>query len=117
MTATFPNRSEWRWRWMVLPSWNVLHRVAELEEQWEEPPYEDERLPHGEGQTVCGRSGYLFMPGVFSRMGLRRCAHCCDRLGIPRGDGSPFNEGIEEPGCEGPEPEAKALGGLEVAKP
>jgi hypothetical protein len=84
---------------MTLPRWGVLHRVAELEVEG----FDGDVLPHGNGRTVCGRTGYLSMPGFVSRMGLPRCAYCCSRLGIPRGDGHPYNAGILEPGCEGPE--------------
>lgn len=83
----------WRSRWLVFPSWNRLHRVAEIE--WEGDDPEDMRS--GTGTTMCGRKGYLVMPGILSRMGLPRCAHCCRLAGIPRGDGAPFNNDIEEP--------------------
>lgn len=79
-----------RKRWLVLPNWGKLHRVAETEgEDWEA----DGLIPIGiQGVTLCGLVGRLAMPGVFSRMGLPRCAHCCDRLGIPRGDGAAYND-------------------------
>ena len=75
----------WRSRWLVDRRWNALHRIASIE--WEEP---DEMIA-GEGISVCGRQRRFFMPGIFSRMGLKRCAECCKLLGIPRGDGAPFN--------------------------
>jgi len=59
--------------------------------------WEDEDMIGGLGVTVCGRKGYLTMPGIFSRLGLKRCEHCCRIVGIPQGDGSPYNHGIEEP--------------------
>lgn len=81
----------WRSRWLVFPdSWNRLHRVAEIK-------WDNEYMIGGYGTTVCGLGGYLTMPGIISRMSLPRCAHCCRELGIPRGDGAPANEGIEEP--------------------
>jgi hypothetical protein len=81
----------WRSRWLVLPTWDRLHRVSEIE--WEGDDADD--LRHGTGTTLCGRKGYLQMPGVLSRMGLPRCAHCCRLAGVPRGDGAPFNQGLE----------------------
>lgn len=75
----------WRSRWLVLPSWGALHRVASI--TWEDPP----DMIAGEGVTVCGRRGRLQMPGLFSRMGLPRCAACCRALGIPSGNGAPAN--------------------------
>ena len=80
---------DWRRRWLVLPSWNRLHRVAEI--NWAESE------TYGEGVTACGRRGALHIPGILSRMGLTRCAHCCRIAGVPLGDGAPFNEGTEEP--------------------
>jgi hypothetical protein len=82
---------DWRRRWLVLPSWNRLHRVASIE--WDED-YGDTA---GAGTTACGRKGMLHIPGIFSRMSLERCAHCCRIIGIPVGDGAPANSGIEEP--------------------
>ena len=81
---------DWRRDWLVLPTWNRLHRVVDIE--WDE-----EDSPHGTGTTLCGRFGRLSIPGIMSRMGMPRCARCCKLTGIPRGDGAPFNEGIEYP--------------------
>lgn len=80
----------WRSRWLVLPrSWDRLHRVA-CGIVWD-----DEDMTGGVGVTVCGLKGYLIMPGIFSRMGLPRCAHCCRIVGVPEGDGAPFNQHVE----------------------
>jgi hypothetical protein len=79
----------WRSRWLVLPGWHRLHRVADIE-------WDDEDMISGHGTTLCGQTGRLRMPGIFSRLGLPRCAHCCRLAGVPRGDGAPANVGIEE---------------------
>jgi hypothetical protein len=79
----------WRSRWLVTPKWTVLHRISEIE--WEEVEKYGGSLVHGRGVAVCGVNAHFRMPGIFSRMGLPRCALCCRRLGIPRGDGAPFN--------------------------
>ena len=73
------------WDWMVLPSWNRLHAP----EDWDDPHYEasDEHA-----RTACGRRGWGQIPGVFSRMGMPRCAHCCRIRGFPPGEGSPKND-------------------------
>lgn len=92
------SQDRWRSRWLVLPRWGVLHRVAAI--TWDEP---DEMIC-GYGQTVCGRNGFLRMPGIFSRMGLKRCPRCCKAMGIPQGDGAPFNEGILERGDKANQP-------------
>ena len=84
---------DWRRRWLVLPSWNLLHRVADIE--WDKYETGDD-APYGTGTTLCGRKGWLQMPGIMSRMGLPRCAHCCRLAGVPLGDGAPANFDIEE---------------------
>lgn len=82
--------AHWRSRWLVLPSWNVLHRISTIE--WDDP----EQWINGEGVSVCGRSGWYSMPGILSRMGLKRCDHCCDILGVPHGNGAPANAGADD---------------------
>lgn len=79
----------WHSRWLVFPdSWDRLHRVAEIE-------WDDEDMTGGYGVTVCGRRGRLIMPGLISRLSLPRCAHCCRMLGVPRGNGSPYQSGAD----------------------
>jgi hypothetical protein len=73
---------------MVLPSWRVLHRVASGVVE------EDDFVGVRKGVTVCGQRGTLQMPGIFSRMGRPRCKRCCKRLGVPPGNGAPYNEGM-----------------------
>lgn len=47
----------------------------------------------GAFRLACGwTASYIGIPGVFSRMGLYRCARCCDAVGMPRGKGSPKND-------------------------
>jgi len=78
---------EWRFRWLVTTSWNRLHRIVGGKVC-------EELIPVGivGGQSLCGLKERRFgMPGIFSRMGLPRCAHCCRLAGIPVGDGAPFN--------------------------
>lgn len=91
-------QDDWRSRWLVLPRWGVIHRVAAIE--WEDP----EDMISGTGTTVCGRTGRLRMPGIFSRMGLKRCPKCCTILGIPQGGGNPYNEHIYDTGDVPPSP-------------
>ena len=43
--------------------------------------------------TSCGRPMEgAYIPGMLTRMGAKRCSQCCDRLGYPRGIGSPKND-------------------------
>lgn len=79
--------------WLVLNSWNRLHRVTEI--VWEGGSPDVECM--GEGRALCGAHGVFCIPGFLSRMGLDRCAHCCDILGVPRGYGNTLNAKITEP--------------------
>ena len=86
----------WRRRWLVARSYERLHRIAVVEtEDWDG---DGENGVGASGRTVCGLTGWFAMPGIFSRMGRPRCAHCCDRLRIPRGDGAPANS--DEAWCD-----------------
>lgn len=80
--------------WVVTASYGSyrdggrLHALASFddaelaEEQW-----------GGAGTTLCGfHSEWLNIPGIFSRMGQKRCNRCCDLSGYPRGEGSPKND-------------------------
>jgi len=78
--------------WLVLPSWNRLHRVREI--IWVGGDPDIECL--GDGKAICGASGEFCIPGFLSRAMLPRCAHCCDKLGIVRGKGNPSNAEIED---------------------
>lgn len=55
--------------------------------------YEVEDWTARDVTMACGwRVAYAFIPGFGSRLGLPRCSHCCDKLGLPRGVGSPKND-------------------------
>ena len=79
------DNNNWRSRWLAAGEWDALHRISSIE--WNEP---DEMIS-GSGIAVCGRQRQFHMPGIFSRMGLKRCPDCCVALGIPEGEGAPFN--------------------------
>jgi hypothetical protein len=84
--------SQWPSRWLVFVSrGGVLHRVSSI--AWRDP---DDGLIQGDGVTVCGRRGFLHMPGVLDRIGLPRCEACCRLTGVPEGDGAPWNQGKDD---------------------
>lgn len=88
-------QDNWRSRWLMF--WHkraVLHRIAAIE--WD-PDYQDQMI-RGLGITLCGLSGRLHMPGIFSRMGRKCCSKCCRLMSIPEGYGAPFNRKILEEG-------------------
>jgi hypothetical protein len=43
-------------------------------------------------RAACGLRRRWWLPGLYSRLGRRRCVPCCHALGIPTGDGTPANE-------------------------
>jgi len=80
----------WRSRWLHLNDGTEIHRVARI-------TWENGEMIVGEGLTVCGKFGFLQMPGILSRMYADRCAACCTALNIAQGSGAPYNEDIAEP--------------------
>jgi len=89
MAETLPplpiETEHWRSRWLVDRRWNALHRISSI--KWDVP---DEMIS-GVGVAVCGRKRTFRMPGLLSRLWLKRCPECCKALGIPTGEGAPFN--------------------------
>lgn len=43
-------------------------------------------------KAICGRWSRYNAPGIAARIVLPRCKRCCDALGIPYGQGTPFND-------------------------
>lgn len=75
----------WRNRWLMRPSGGgVLHRISTI-------TWSDGDMTSGLGTAVCGERGAWWMPECLSRLNALRCSACCKALGIPPGDGTPFN--------------------------
>jgi hypothetical protein len=82
------------WDWLTGPSASVLHHVALTDEQAEEMA-DESQLGDVPVTTTCGRVLWnAQIPGPLTRMGTQRCQRCCDRLGYPRGVGSPKNDEV-----------------------
>lgn len=77
-------RRAWSRRWLVTGEWRRLHRVG-----WSCIDWDD--WATGEGVAACGLAARWTYPGVFSRLGLKRCETCCRKVGVPRGIGNPYN--------------------------
>jgi hypothetical protein len=94
----FRSRKKWRWRWLqgTKSTASTMHRLVTCTatETW--------NAVTATGTTGCGLVDTFAMPGIFSRMGARRCPRCCDAVGVAHGLGAPFNSGDSEPGCQGP---------------
>lgn len=87
--------------WVVFGNSKRLHHAAELVIDVAGWCYEDVT-------TSCGlRVPYARIPGMFTRMRAKRCNRCCDRLGWPRGIGSPKNDDALRPLVGLPPKEAK----------
>ncbi|HXJ63997.1 MAG TPA: hypothetical protein VNN79_09600 [Actinomycetota bacterium] len=87
--------------WLVTGEWRRLHYVPAVDDRddhisglafWE--TYWDGR--HVPMAAICGTKAEWQLPGILSRIGLDRCARCCDILGIERGHGAPMNERWEK---------------------
>lgn len=94
MEAEICELLEWEWAYTVGTA-KRLHHLAEIEyatDWW--------HFRYGIGRSACGVRTWYAVPGLLSRLGLERCAHCCDRLGIPRGTGSPKNDPSLRPWVE-----------------
>jgi hypothetical protein len=105
-TLPFRPRKLWHWRWLqvVASRSSVLHRLV-TRTAWDREG--DSGIVGASGLAACGIAGAFGMPGIFSRMGAKRCPACCDAVGVPRGSGAPFNGDVREPGCQGPRRERK----------
>ncbi len=100
MPRIFHKVNDWRSRWVnTLGRGTKIHRLAKLtssRKAWRE-------YPSGRGETVCGIVGMVWMPGFLSRLAAARCPKCCKLVGIPTGNGAPYNDPTLFP------PEGKAI--------
>jgi hypothetical protein len=83
------NAGHW---WLVCGKWHRLHAVAGQRispEQMRAAVDDCRPIP---ARSACGLRRRWWMPGLFSRLGRRRCVPCCRALDIPPGYGTPTNE-------------------------
>lgn len=92
MNRPGPATTHWEW-WTPAAgdARSLLHYVAGAAD-----PAWYRRVVDTEGAALvaaaCGLHTRFTAAGILSRMGRPRCARCCARLGVPRGDGTPRNE-------------------------
>ncbi|MEU8136080.1 hypothetical protein [Streptodolium elevatio] len=87
---TEANRSHW---WLTAwGSWRRLHAVPADELTQQQHRDSIDRGDPIVRFTACGSRIALAVPGMGSRLSLRRCVPCCRRLGIRGGRGTPANE-------------------------
>ncbi|MEV4227282.1 hypothetical protein AB0J81_09260 [Streptomyces bobili] len=78
--------------WLVTGRWQRLHAIpADKITPAQMRNAIDTNEPVG-APSACGWPRGWEMPGIASRLSLPRCTHCCRRLGIPPGHGTPANE-------------------------
>ncbi len=82
------NAGHW---WLCCGKWRALHAIAG---QAANPEAMRGLIDEGQpllARSACGLRRDWWMPGLFSRLGRRRCVPCCQALGIPTGNGTPAN--------------------------
>jgi hypothetical protein len=90
------------WWLTTAASWNRLHAVpGDAVDPNNEDACERLRVDELTLTARCGVQAVMAWPGIFSRLGRPRCAHCCRVLGIPPGNGTPGNERAREQRTEG----------------
>ena len=87
MSTRFAVVAEWDWVYTWTDGGRHLHHLATIL-----GPVTADAGWGADGVSTCGLRKRWVIPGVLSRMGMPRCAHCCARPGWPRGDGSPKND-------------------------
>lgn len=87
--------------WLTCRTWDRLHAVPGRDTD------EDALAELPVLRAVCGITTVMIWPGFVSRLGMPRCVHCCRRLHIPAGKGTPANTpwrqqlGLDQPGESG----------------
>lgn len=82
-----PSTAVAEYDWVVTQTYKTLHCVRELDDA---PQFVLDAM--GSGITQCGVRTWLYIPGIFTRMGAPRCKRCCQAVGFPQGTGSPKND-------------------------
>lgn len=85
------NAGHW---WLACGKWRVLHAIpAAAIDKTDEDVMDRLCEPPGvPARAACRLRRGWRMPGLFSRLGRRRCVPCCHALAIPTGYGTPVNE-------------------------
>ncbi|MEV4863241.1 hypothetical protein [Streptomyces ossamyceticus] len=91
MTAHPVTENAGHW-WLACGKWRRLHAIAghALTAEQVRAAIDECRLVRA--RAACGLRRGWQMPGLFSRLGRRRCTPCCYAVEIPTGYGTPANE-------------------------
>ena len=80
------------WWLTTAHTWERLHAIpSEAVDPDDETACEQLRCTQLTLTARCGTRAVMAWPGLFSRLGLPRCGHCCRVLGITPGQGTPGN--------------------------
>jgi hypothetical protein len=77
--------------WLHTAHGAVLHRIVDNVLLKKMKPGKD-YFTEGVVESVCGRVAVFHLPGLLSRIGMKRCVRCCKKIGIPEGYGNPHND-------------------------
>ncbi|MDX3634304.1 hypothetical protein PV728_29385 [Streptomyces europaeiscabiei] len=83
------NAGHW---WLACGKWRRLHAIPGQAITPEAMRTSIDTACPLPARAACGMRRRWWMPGMFSRLGRRRCTPCCHALGIPTGYGTPVNE-------------------------
>lgn len=89
--GVIPEALDSKYTWFHSPSGDRLHYVPEAANDygfWERACSSD---GSSRSVAICGLEAEWVAPGLFSRLGMPCCKRCCEKTGIPHGDGTPFN--------------------------
>jgi hypothetical protein len=78
--------------WLVCGKERRLHAIRDHQVSPEQMRTAIDECGPIAARAVCGLRRRWWMPGLFSRLGRRRCVPCCRTLDIPPGYGTPANE-------------------------
>lgn len=78
--------------WLVSGKWRRLHAIHGQEVSAEQMRGAIDDLRPIPARAMCGLRRRWEMPGLFSRLGRRRCVPCCRALVFEPGYGTPANE-------------------------
>lgn len=84
-----------RW-WLVSGKWRRLHAIPGAAVSAEQMRDAIDTCEGVRARAACGLKRHWDMPGLFSRLGRRRCVPCCRAIGIEPGYGTPANEQARE---------------------
>lgn len=88
------NKTKYQWLYTGADKHEYLHFI-EAVSAWDETffdAYDTQFDGERPWAAACGLTALFAPPGVASRLGAPRCDACCEKIGIPSGEGCPVND-------------------------